>query len=266
MKRSSWILVAAALAALAAAQGAKTAFRSKDGSASLAPIGQFRISQKKQQLQFTGKGPGLVGIFNELEVRSGQMDGLAERVGNRFSLLQMSTEGATNTVYTQAKNEGTLTSVSAGILYKTAGALDTVALAGDVTLTSAEPVLARNLKMVGRTAQLSLDPKLPGRKRLRRAVLEGPVKIEYRQGAKGKVQASTIDATGSRLVYVATGDRAEMSLSGNVNIVGDGDAFSGTAEANEVVVRFDAEGLVEEVEMKGEPTQTLLNQKKKGNG
>lgn len=246
------------LGALVVAQEARTAFKSKDGSLTLAPIGQFRISQKPGQIAFSGKGKGLTTVYNDLSVRADALQGVASRSGSVVTLKTMQTQGPTTSVFTNA--DGKVTCLSQALGY-TKGTPDQIDLSGAVTIENSEAKVARSTKMSGQEGTVWIDGTKKGRDQMRKAVLNGPVKIELRQAAVGGKGATKIDASGSRLDYLATATGAQMTLKGSVKIAGDGDTFSGTGEANEVVVRFNAAGEVEEVEMLGEPATTLLNQK-----
>jgi lipopolysaccharide export system protein LptA len=252
------VLALAGAWAAAWAQEARTAFRSKDGSLTLAPIGQFRITQRPGELVFVGKGPGLTATYNEYSLQAGEMSGTAARQGNKVDLRKMQTVGRTQGRLANA--DGRVETVSDQLTY-TRGTLSQVELAGDTTITNVETKLSRTTRMFGKQAVLSLDEARKGRDQLRKATVAGPVRIELRQAAIANRGATKIDAKGDRLTYEASEAGAELRLTGNVKIVGDGDAFSGSGEASVLIVRFDATGEIHEVEMAGEPASTTLNRR-----
>jgi lipopolysaccharide export system protein LptA len=252
------LATAACLLATAWAQEARTAFRSKDGSLTLAPIGQFRVTQRPGQLVFAGKGPGLTATYNEYTLQAGEMNGTAAREGDKVDLRKMQTVGRTQGRFTNA--EGRVETLSDQVTY-TRGTPSQVELAGDTTITNVETRLSRTTKMMGKQAVLALDEAKKGRDQLRKATVAGSVRIELRQAATTGRGATKIDASGDRLAYEAKEAGAELRLTGNVKISGDGDAFSGSGEASVVIVRFDAAGQVQEVEMAGEPASTVLNRR-----
>jgi len=249
-----------ALVTVAMAQQARLAFQAKDGSMKLGPIGTFSIRQKGDTLSFTGKGPGLTGTWKDLEINAPAISGSAAKVAAGYDLRSADATGGVTTTF--KKGTGSFVCDSSTLSYRSGQSQDDVKLTGAVTVTNNDPSIQGTVEMKGSSADLVVTG---AQKQLSSATVGGPVKLNLRQAAKAGKAATKIDASGDRMTYKAgTGKGGTMVLIGNVKMSGEGDTFSGDGEAAQATVEFDANGLVDSVELTGAPTVTRLVPKKGG--
>jgi hypothetical protein len=270
-------LSAIALAAvLCAAQS--SVWRDKAGNMSVENLASWLVTQVSDtDVRLVGKGTASApvrGIWRSqgFEVRAQRLECLARR--NKAGAYEMVTgEASGDCIVTLVGGDGGALQTSARALQTTVrtevwrydGAERKLSAPGRLEWSSMDSAAGWRFELTGSGGEATLwDPASKRSFPAREVEIRGPVQMSWTSARPPKEkggQPSTVTIRG-RADLVRLDDEARtITLSGNVSASGDEDPFAGSMEASKVVLHYDAERRLTQIEGFGEPGITRAREK-----
>jgi len=263
--------------AMAAALGAMqlSSWRDKAGNMSVVNLASWLLTQVSDtDIRFVGKGAPsapLKGVWRSqgFEVTAQRLECLARR--NKQGAYELVSGEASGdcVVKLMGTNPGAALETSVRTeTWRYDGAVGVLTAPGRIEWKSADPAAGWRFELVGTGGEATLwDPSLKRPFPARVIEVRGPVQMTWvstRPPATKDGKPSIVTVRG-RADAVRLDDEARtITLSGNVTASGDDDPFAGSMVASKVVLRYDAERRLTQIEGFGDPGITRAREKDGG--